>query len=103
MSCWIAALSRRMNAPSSRFSSIVITGKMCRPSGEWARPCSTIECAGMPLIRLPMNRISPETGCNNPEIVRNVVVLPAPLTPISETTSPSSTTRSMPLTASIFP
>ena len=36
-------------------------------------------------------------------MVRSVVVLPAPLVPMSVTTWPSSTEKLMPLTASIFP
>ena len=49
---------------------------------------------------LPM---APESGRSSPEMVRSVVVLPAPLVPMSETTSPSSTEKLMPLTALIFP
>ena len=39
----------------------------------------------------------------SPEIVRKVVVLPAPLVPMRQTTSPWPTLKLMPLTASILP
>ena len=42
-------------------------------------------------------------GGVRPEIERSVVDLPAPLEPISVTTSPSSTLSEMPLSASIEP
>ena len=42
-------------------------------------------------------------GGESPEIERSVVDLPAPLEPISVTTSPSSTLNEIPLSASIDP
>ena len=45
----------------------------------------------------------PALRLSSPEMVRSVVVLPAPLVPISVTTWPSSTVKVMPLTASILP
>ena len=47
--------------------------------------------------------IEPVSGAVILTIMRIVVVLPAPLVPISVTTSPASTVNEMPLTASIFP
>jgi hypothetical protein len=55
------------------------------------------------LISLPRKRIDPVRGELRPEIERRVVDLPAPLEPISVTTSPSSTVSEMPLSASIEP
>ena len=52
---------------------------------------------------LPWKVIDPAAGRSSPEIVRRVVVLPAPLVPIRVTTSPSSTVKLMPLTALILP
>ena len=69
-----------------RFSSTVMRGKMRRPSGDWARPSVTILCAGTSSIRLPSKEIEPRAGRSSPEMVRSVVVLPAPLVPISDTT-----------------
>lgn len=52
---------------------------------------------------VPLKVIDPDTGRSSPEMVRRVVVLPAPLVPMSETTSPSSTEKLIPLTALILP
>src|SRR5919106_924557 len=45
----------------------------------------------------------PSDGRFTPEIVLSVVVLPAPFPPISVTSSPSPTSKEIPLTASIPP
>jgi len=66
-------------------------------------PNCTISCAGIWSMRLPWKVIVPPVGRSSPEMVRSVVVLPAPLVPISETTWPSSTVKLMPLTALILP
>lgn len=71
--------------------------------GECASPRATIWCAGTFFSDLPLNLICPPTGLSSPERVRRVVVLPAPLVPMSVTTSPASTLNEMPLTASILP
>ena len=76
---------------------------MRRPSGEWQIPMLTISCPGTPSIRLPLNVISPDLGLINPEIVRNVVDLPAPFEPIKVTISPSLTVTYTSLTATILP
>ena len=52
---------------------------------------------------LPWNVMIPLPGRSSPEMVRSVVVLPAPLVPMSVTTSPSSTSKVIPLTALILP
>ena len=96
-------LSLRANAPSSRFSSTVSRGKIRRPSGEWASPSCTMSWAGTVVMSLPWKVIEPAAGRSSPEMVRRVVVLPAPLVPIRVTTSPSSTSKEMPLTALILP
>jgi hypothetical protein len=54
-------------------------------------------------MRFPWNRISPLEGRMSPEIVRRVVVLPAPLVPIRVTTWPSYTEKLIFLTARILP
>ena len=51
----------------------------------------------------PLKVIDPLVGRSRPEIVRSVVVLPAPLVPMRLTTSPSLTSKLMPLTALILP
>ena len=52
-----------------------------------------MSCTAALSIRLPRKRIDPALGRMSPEMVRNVVVLPAPLVPMSVTTSPSSTVK----------
>ncbi len=71
---------------------------MRRPSGTWLIPSATISCGG-PRCGwvVPSKRIVPAAGCSMPEIVRSVVVLPAPLAPSSATISPSATSRLTPL------
>src|SRR5215207_3277050 len=54
-------------------------------------------------MRSPSNQISPDWGLIKPEMVRSVVVLPAPLVPRSVTTWPWSTLKLIPLTAMTRP
>ena len=62
-----------------------------------------MSCGAVPEMSLPSKRIVPVRGDVSPEIERSVVDLPAPLEPISVTTSPSSTSSEMPLSASMLP
>ena len=66
-------------------------------------PRPTISCAGTRVISSPANTIFPALAGVRPEIERRVVVFPAPLEPISVTTSPASTVSEMPFSASIAP
>ena len=95
--------SRRANAPRRRFCSTDSRGKIRRPSGEWAMPRLTMSCAAAFSMRLPWKRIEPALGRMSPEMVRRVVVFPAPFVPMRVTTSPSSTEKLIPLTALILP
>jgi len=61
---------------------------MPRPSGQWAMPIRTISCGGIPTSDFPSYVTSPAEGRTMPEIARSVVVLPAPLQPMSETICP---------------
>ena len=63
----------------------------------------TISCAGTRVMSSPAKVIVPELAGVSPEIERSVVDLPAPLEPISVTTSPSSTVSETPFSASIAP
>ena len=74
-----------------RLSSTVIGPKTRRPSGTCAMPILTMRCGDVPSMRSPQNEISPDAARLSPEIVLSSVVLPAPLAPMSATTSPSST------------
>jgi hypothetical protein len=58
---------------------------------------------GSAVDRFALKGDAAAAGPQKPEMVRSVVVLPAPLVPISVTTWPSSTEKLIPLTASILP
>ena len=73
------------------------------PRGSGRGPARRSCGRATPSSRSPSNEISPATGLSRPEMVRSVVVLPAPLVPMRVTTWPSSTVKLMPLTASILP
>ena len=92
-----------MKAPIRRLSMTCIRGNRRRPSGDWQMPSPTISCAGSRLMSFPSNVMVPLGGCIKPEIVRKVVVLPAPLLPMSATTSPLSTEIVTPRSARIRP
>jgi hypothetical protein len=66
-------------------------------------PSRTI-CSGDSVsMRWPSNRISPVVGWIKPEIVRSVVLFPAPFAPSRVTTSPASTCMVTPRSASTLP
>ncbi len=77
--------------------------KQWRPSGDCEMPRLTMSWAAVSPISCPSNWIEPSRGGVSPEIERSVVDLPAPLEPISVTTSPSSTVSEIPLRASMLP
>ena len=64
---------------------------MPRPSGAIEMPRATSLCAGMPVMSSPSNTTRPLLGVSSPVIARSVVDLPAPLAPMSVTTSPALT------------
>ena len=78
-------------------------GKMPRPSGAWQIPISTRRWGAIPVISRPSKVMRPLDTGRTPEIVLRVVVLPAPLAPMSVTISPSSTVTDTPLSASTLP
>ena len=86
-----------------RFSFTDRVEKILRPSGACETPMKTISCAGIPLSDLPSMRMSPSRGRSSPLTVRRVVVLPAPLAPISATISPGSIESEMPFSAWTWP
>ena len=51
----------------------------------------------------PYTDMLPEVMLRSVDIIRRVVVFPAPLCPMSPNTSPSFTVREIPCTASLFP
>src|ERR1700751_2626726 len=89
MVCARSAFAFGTNAPISRFSCTVISGKTCRPSGTWAMPSSGMRYGGSVLISVPAKVTFPGDSFTCPEIARSVVLLPAPLAPSRPTASPS--------------
>ena len=74
-----------------------------RPSGTWQRPRATILWAGSLVMSSPRNSILPALGRSRPEMVRSVVVLPAPLPPMRVTMDPCSMLNEMPPSAEMAP
>ena len=99
----ISCLSFLVYAPSFKFSYTDNSANTRRPSGTCAIPMETILCPGIFEISHPSKMISPAAGLNIPVIVCNVVVFPAPFAPISAMTSPSLTSKEIPLIAWITP
>ena len=86
-----------------RFSSTVSCAKMRRPSGTCTTPRVTTSCGGTCVMSSPSKRTLPSLGTSRPLTVLSVVVLPAPLAPMSVTISPSSTLIETPRRAWILP
>src|SRR3989442_2863440 len=80
----------------SRFARTVRWGKTRRPSGQWAMPAARTSAGSAPWIGRPSNTMRPRVGASRPDTARSVDVLPAPLAPITQTSSPGYTTRSRP-------
>src|SRR3990172_9609645 len=76
---------------------------MPRPSGTCDIPSWTIRCGAMRSRCRPPKVTVPARGRMIPDTARSVVDFPAPFEPMSVTISPSSTARSIPLTAVMAP
>ena len=66
-------------------------------------PCWAIWVSDHAVVSWPSKKNLPECTWRSPEIVFSVVVLPAPLAPISVVIVPSSTENEMPRIASMWP
>jgi hypothetical protein len=87
-------------APTSRFSSTVMRPNSRRPSGDSAMPRCT-RCSGdSRWISSPSRRIEPLLIGTLPAMALSVLLLPAPLEPISATSSPLFTRKPTERTAS---
>src|SRR5262249_47656378 len=73
------------------------------PSGQCATPSASMRRAEAPVTSSPSNRMRPAAGTSRPEIALSVVVLPAPLAPISTTSSARSTVIETSATAATLP
>ena len=73
------------------------------PPGTWAMPRATTRAGESPSIRAPSSAIVPRRSGTSPEIARSVVVLPAPLPPMSATISPAPTSSDTSRTATRSP
>ena len=78
-------------------------GNTPRPSGDWVMPSSTRWWAGTPVMSLPSKTTLPARTGRNPDTVFIVVVLPAPLAPISVTMLFSGTVNEISRMASMRP
>jgi hypothetical protein len=74
-----------------------------RPSGTWQSPARTMRSGAARVMAAPSNAISPPLGRTRPEMVESSVVLPAPLPPMSATTSPGRTCSEARRTACTLP
>ena len=86
-----------------RFSSTVSLANTPRPSGTIEMPFDTSKSARVREISSPSKDTVPARGSIKPDMVRSVVVLPAPFEPISAMISPVSTSNDTPLSAWILP
>ena len=77
------------------FSSTVMVGSNLTCWKVRLMPRRAISCESWPATGLPRNSTSPEVGVSTPEIWLNIVLLPAPLGPISARISPALTSRLM--------
>src|SRR2546429_8281815 len=59
-------------------------------------PAARTSEGSAPWIGRPSNTMRPRVGASRPDTARSVDVLPAPLAPITQTSSPGYTTRSRP-------
>ena len=76
-----------MNCPNFKLSLTASCEKILLPSGTWAIPNLQILWAFSFSKSFPSNIIEPLFGVISPDIVCNVVVLPAPLAPMIDTSS----------------
>ena len=77
--------------------------RMARPSGTSTIPAATAPCDETPASSRPSRRTDPLAGRKRPAMALSVLLLPAPLGPISATISPAATESETPRTASTCP
>src|SRR3989442_4371774 len=70
---------------------------------DLAMPRRVVACCGIPVMSAPLTQMGPDAGAVSPEISRTNVVLPAPLGPMIERSSPCRTLTSTSETASRLP
>jgi len=90
-------------APTRKFSSTLMSGKIMRPSGTSTMPCSTRWLLRNAPISAPSKRMTPARATIRPAIVLSNVVLPAPLLPRSAVIEPGATSRETPCSTSTSP
>src|SRR5262245_51101915 len=84
----------------SRFSSTESDGNSRRPSGTSAMPRATTACAGAWPIGWPSSRMASSRDLIAPAMHLSSVDFPAPLAPMTATTSPAATRSESPYNAS---
>jgi len=75
----------------ARFSRRVRLANTIRPSGTWQSPRATMRVRRQPGDVFVAEFDPPDWARNRPEIVRSVVVLPAPFAPRRVTIAPAGT------------
>ena len=81
---------------SAMFSATVSSPNTSLSSGAKPMPVRAIWNGRSPTMFRPSNSIVPATGRRNPMMVRRLVVLPAPLRPTRQTSSPALTSNDTP-------
>ena len=94
---------RKRSAPIITFSSTVRRSNSPTPWSVRAIPSPASRSGLIRASDSPRQRRVPESGATNPQIRLNSVVLPAPLGPITPTTSPPPTSSDTPSSAVIPP
>jgi hypothetical protein len=86
-----------------RLRSTVSVGKIRRSSGTHAMPARAMSCVAARVMSRPPKRMWPARAGVRPRIARRVVVLPAPLGPRRQTTSPGATVSETPKSTCVSP
>src|SRR5438309_1063109 len=88
---------------SRTFSNTLSDWKTLMIWNERDTPRATTRCGGSPVMTAPSKRASPPSGASSPVTTLKSVVLPAPLGPITERSSPRLTPNEAPSTAASPP
>ena len=93
MAAWRSCLRRAQSVGRRRFSSTVSSSITPRPSGTCATPMRAMFSTLRPNMPSPSKRTDPPRGFTSPEMVRNSVVLPAPLAPRTAVMAPGAASK----------
>ncbi len=97
------AFAGGVKLPSVRLSSTVMPVNRRRPSGTMAMPVSQNLWLARPVMSCPLKDRRPSRARSRPAMVLMSVVLPAPLGPTTQTSSPGCTFSETPHSAGAAP